>query len=213
MAKKNGLFETLTFYLKEKGFKNLTIPNFLTYIGLFFALIGIYLLIKHEFILAIIFLTLTDVFDMADGYIARKFKMFSPLGADLDNLVDVIAFVVPPFIIALMIDNTILILVAVFYVSIALYRLARFRYDSRLSKVDPDKIYSSYGKGLSICPPAHLIYTGILIGIAHTYLALFYVLFGILMFSTIKIKKKHTTYFLLSIIVINLILATILLMG
>ena len=84
---------------KGNKFENLTIPNSITYGGLLFALIGICLLFKDQVVLAIIFLTLTDAFDMADGYIARKFKMYSPLGADLDNLVDVIAFVIPPFII------------------------------------------------------------------------------------------------------------------
>jgi len=194
---------------KGNKFENLTIPNSITYGGLLFALIGICLLFKDQVVLAIIFLTLTDAFDMADGYIARKFKMYSPLGADLDNLVDVIAFVIPPFIISLMFGGNILILAAAFYVCCNIYRLARFRYDSRLSKVSSNKIYSSYGKGLSVCPPAHLIYTATLISIAPVYLSIMYVLFGVLMASTIAIKKQHTTYFIISIMIINLILAAI----
>jgi len=164
---------TDTHFNNGKRFENLTIPNGITYGCLIFALIGIYLLIKNQIILAIIFLTLTDVFDSADGYIARKFKMYSPIGADLDNLVDIIAFVVPPFLIAIIFGGNILILTAAFMICCAVYRLARFRVDSRVSKVNPDKIYSSYGKGLSICPAAHLIYTAYLINLGLVYISIF----------------------------------------
>ena len=157
---------TNTQFNSEKGFKNLTIPNCITYGGLLFALIGIYLLINNQIILAIIFLTLTDVFDIADGYIARKFKMFSPIGGDLDSLVDVIAFAVPPFIIALIFGSNLLIASSVFMVGCGIYRLARF---------NVEKTVSGYRKGVSISPPVHLIYTAILINIVPMYLSILYI--------------------------------------
>ena len=184
---------------KKKRFENLTIPNCITYGGLLFALIGIYLLIKNQIVLAIIFLTLTDVFDMADGYVARRFNMKSPLGADLDSLVDMVAFVIPPFIIALVFNNDLLIISSVFLVSCAIYRLARFNVEKKVP---------GYIKGLVASLPPHFIYTAILLNITTVYLSIFYVIFGIMMVSTILTKKKYTDITTISIMIINIILAT-----
>lgn len=182
-----------------KRFKNLTIPNCITYGSLLLALIGIYLLIRNQIILAIIFLTLIDVFDMADGYVARKFKMFSPIGSDLDSLIDMIAFVVPPFIIALVFDNNLLIASSVFLVGCGIYRLARFNVDEKI----PGHI-----KGLIASLPPHFIYTAILLKVTLPFLSIFYVIFGLLMVSTILTKTKYTHIVTISIMVINVILAT-----
>ena len=181
-------------------FKNLTIPNCITYGGLLFALIGIYLLIKNQIILAIIFLTLTDVFDMLDGYIARKFKMFSPLGGDLDSLVDMFAFVVPPFIIALIYDNNLLIASSVFMVGCGVYRLARFNVVKKVL---------GYRMGLTASLPPHFIYTAILLNISLGFLSIFYVIFGIMMVSTMLTKNEYSRFITIFIMIINLILATI----
>jgi len=183
-----------------KRFKNLTIPNVITYSGLLFALIGIYLLIKNQIILAIIFLTLTDVFDIADGYIARKFKMFSPIGADLDSLVDVMAFVVPPFIIALIFDSPILIMASVFMAGCGIYRLARFNIEKKVP---------GYRRGLTASLPPHFIYTALLLSIVPVYLSIFYGIFGIMMVSTVLMKNSHTRVITILIMVLNLVLATI----
>ena len=183
---------------KKKRFENLTIPNCITYGGLLFALIGIYLLIKNQIVLAIIFLTLTDVFDMVDGYVARRFNMKSPLGADLDSLVDVVAFVIPPFIIALVFNNDLLIISSVFLVSCGIYRLARFNVEKKV----PGNI-----KGLVASLPPHFIYTAILLNITTVYLSIFYVIFGLMMVSSILTKTKYTYYTTVSIMTLNIILA------
>jgi len=187
------------FRTTQKKFPNATIPNAITFGGLLFALVGIYLLLNDQIVIAIIFLTLSDLWDILDGYIARKFKMFSPIGADIDSLVDVIAFVIPPFIIALIFGGTILFVSAIFMVGCGVYRLARF---------NVEKTPSGYRKGISISPPAHLIYTAILLNIVPAYLSVLYMLLGILMISTIPIKKIHTSYFIMFIMIINIILAT-----
>ena len=186
----------------EKKFENLTIPNCITYGGLLFALIGIYLLVRNQIILAIIFLTLTDVFDMLDGYVARKFNMKSPIGSDLDSLVDIVAFVIPPFIIALIFDINILIIASVFMVGCGVYRLARF---------NTEKKVSGYVKGLVASLPPHFIYTAILLNVSLGFLSIFYVIFGMMMISTILTKTKYMYLTTISIMGINLILATIVL--
>ena len=186
----------------KKKFENLTIPNGITYCGLLFALFGIYLLVKNQIVLAIIFLTLTDVFDMLDGYIARKFKMFSPLGADLDSLVDMVAFVIPPFIIALVFNNNLLIASSVFLVACGIYRLARFNIEKKVP---------GHVKGLVASLPPHFIYTAILLNVSLGFLAIFYVIFGMMMVSKILTKTKYMYFTTISIMSINLILATIVL--
>ena len=184
----------------DKKFENLTIPNCITYCGLLFALVGIYLLVKNQIILAIIFLTLTDVFDMADGYIARKFKMFSPLGGDLDSLVDMVAFVVPPFIIALAFDNNLLIASSVFMVGCGVYRLARFNVVKKVP---------GYRRGLTASLPPHFIYTALLLNVVPVYLSIFYIIFGIMMVSTKLTKNEYSRAITIVIMILNLVLATI----
>ena len=183
-----------------KRFKNLTIPNGITYGSLLFALIGIYLLIKNQFILAIIFLTLCDVFDTLDGYVARKFNMKSPFGADLDSLVDVTAFLIPPFIIALMLNSIPLMLLSVFFVGCGIYRLARYN-------VEPG--ISGYVKGLQAPVAAHLVYLAVLLNPPILIIQIIYLILGLLMISTFKTKSTFSTGTSLVLMPIIVILATV----
>ena len=187
-------------FVAGKRFENLTIPNLITYGGLLFALIGIYLLIKNQIVLAIIFLTLCDVYDTLDGYIARKFKMFSPIGADLDSLVDVIAFVVAPFIIAIQLNSNPLILTAVFFVGCGIYRLARFNAEKKIP---------GYVKGLQVPIAAHIIYLTILINPPILILSVIYFILGLLMVSTFKSKSRFSTGASLVLMPIIVILAAV----
>jgi len=185
---------------KVKTFDNLTIPNCITYGGLLFALIGIYLLIKNQIILAIIFLSLINLFDTLDGYVAQKFKLFSPYGGDLDSLVDVLALIIPPFIIASIFDNIPLMISSVFLAGCGIYRFARFNVEKKVP---------GYVKGFVGSLPPLFIYTAILINITPVYLTIFYFVFGMMMISTVLTKAKYTTYISISIMTLNLIIATI----
>ena len=158
-----------TQFNARKRFKNLTIPNGITYGTLLLALIGIYLLIKNQIMLALIFLALCDFSDTLDGYLARKFKMFSPIGADLDSLVDVIAFVVPPFIIAILLHSNLLILMALFFVAGGIYRLARFNTEKKIP---------GYVKGLQVPIAAHLVYLVVLINPHISIIQVVYLILG-----------------------------------
>jgi len=123
-------------YFINNNIKNLTIPNIITCITLVFSLSGIYLLLNVHFLLgALLLWTVCDIFDTMDGYIAKKYNMFSPLGADLDSLVDVIAFLIPPFIIALQYENNLLLISAFLFVFSGIYRLARFNVEKNLKGV------------------------------------------------------------------------------
>lgn len=179
-------------------FKNLTIPNLVTYFTLIFSLGGIYLLLNSHFLLgAILFWTICDIFDTLDGFIAKKFNMFSPLGADLDSLVDVIAFLIPPFLISLQLGQQPLLVAAFFFVFSGIYRLARF---------NVEKSAGGTVVGLQASLAAHLIYFSILINTPSTYLYLIFIILSLLMISPIKSKGRYSLYITVFLIVTNILL-------
>jgi len=77
------------------------------------------------------------VFDIFDGWVARKRKSFSPWGSDLDSLADVISFVVTPAVLGFtlglrgMWDSFIL----AFFVFCGVARLARYNVTSAMHGV------------------------------------------------------------------------------
>lgn len=67
-------------------FKHL--PNILTLLRFLLIPIILYFIIKENYILAFIFLTLSGVTDVLDGYIARKFNFITNFGKLIDPLAD-----------------------------------------------------------------------------------------------------------------------------
>ena len=64
------------------------IPNFLTVLRFFLIPFTVYYLVNDQFILAIIFLTLSGLTDVLDGAIARKFNFITNFGKLIDPLAD-----------------------------------------------------------------------------------------------------------------------------
>lgn len=64
------------------------IPNILTVLRFFLIPFILYFLVHDEFILAIIFLTLSGITDILDGTIARKFNFITNFGKLIDPLAD-----------------------------------------------------------------------------------------------------------------------------
>ena len=188
------------FFFDER-FENLTIPNFVTYFTLAFALTGIYLLLNNNFLLgALLLWTVCDIFDTLDGFIAKKFNMFSPLGADLDSLVDVIAFLIPPFLISLHSGNEYLMIAACCFVFSGIYRLARFNVEKNAGGVVV---------GLQASLAAHLIYLSLLINIPFNYLSIVYIAVSLAMILPIRSKGKHSLYLTALLMMINMPLITL----
>jgi CDP-diacylglycerol--serine O-phosphatidyltransferase len=184
--------------LINNQFQNLTIPNFITYVTLLFSLSGIYLLLNIHFLLgALLLWTVCDIFDTLDGFIAKKFNMFSPLGADLDSLVDVIAFLMPPFLIGLQSGNDFLLIAGFFFVFSGIYRLARFN----VVKSPQGVVF-----GLQASIAAHLIYLSLLINVPSNYLSIIYILLGFLMISAKKSNGKYSLYLTALLITTNILL-------
>ena len=72
------------------------IPNFITCLNLFSGCIAVYLAFKGNYQGAFIAILLSAVFDFFDGFAARWFKAYSPMGKELDSLADVVSFGMAP---------------------------------------------------------------------------------------------------------------------
>lgn len=64
------------------------IPNILTVIRFFLIPFTVHFLVNDQFILAIVFLTLSGLTDILDGAIARKFNLITNFGKLIDPLAD-----------------------------------------------------------------------------------------------------------------------------
>lgn len=117
------------------------IPNSITCCNLLSGCISIALMCNGCAVAAGVMIFIAAVFDFFDGFAARLLKAYSPLGAQLDSLSDVISFgVAPSFIIyhylnqAVVLDVmgfNVLPFMAFFLAVFAALRLAKFNIDDR----------------------------------------------------------------------------------
>lgn len=116
------------------------IPNIITCLNLFAGCMACVMALTYEnYTGALIFILLASVFDFLDGFAARLLKAYSPIGADLDSLADVISFGLAPGCIAFTYFSTATPYInlpalpfAAFLLPIfAAIRLAKFNTDSR----------------------------------------------------------------------------------
>jgi len=83
---------------------------------------------KHLLWWAFVLLVFAAVFDILDGYVARRTKKSSTLGADLDSLADIVSFGVAPAVIGytLGMRENWDIIILIYFVVCGISRLARF---------------------------------------------------------------------------------------
>src|SRR5688572_17672760 len=72
------------------------LPNLLTCCNLICGCFGIVFVLEERELPAAYFVWLAGAFDFFDGFVARKLKVSSPIGKELDSLADVISFGVLP---------------------------------------------------------------------------------------------------------------------
>ena len=117
------------------------IPNSITCCNLLSGCISIALMCNGYAIAAGVMIFIAAVFDFCDGFAARLLKAYSPLGAQLDSLSDVISFgVAPSFIIYHYLNQVVSLdimgfnifpFMAFFLAVFAALRLAKFNIDDR----------------------------------------------------------------------------------
>lgn len=76
------------------------IPNFITTLNLFSGSVATVYAFLGNFEIAFFAILLAALFDFLDGFAARMFKAYSPMGKELDSLADVISFGLAPGAIA-----------------------------------------------------------------------------------------------------------------
>ena len=86
----------MNLYDKDNRFN---IANLVTYLNVTFGVVAIYFIVKEDFFTAIIFAWLAGACDIIDGKLARKYKLSTEFGVQLDSFADFLSFVVmPPFL-------------------------------------------------------------------------------------------------------------------
>lgn len=122
--------------MKSKIINNL--PNTCTIInaicGIFALMISVFYKSCEVINIACILIAIGGFFDAIDGRLARRLKLSSELGKQLDSFADIITFGITPMCVFLSLhsitrDNTtslLEIMIAAFYISCAMYRLARY---------------------------------------------------------------------------------------
>lgn len=110
------------------------LPNYFTAFNIISGFTSLVLFSENYIFLSAVFLTLSSVFDVIDGFLARYFNASSRLGIELDSLADIVSFGVTP---AYMIYYSLsshskisAILIATVYLVSGAFRLARYNLQS-----------------------------------------------------------------------------------
>jgi CDP-diacylglycerol--serine O-phosphatidyltransferase len=158
-----------------------TIPNLFTLANLVSGVFALVFIVNHFPRVATLFILLAALFDFLDGRIARKLRVTSELGVQLDSLADLVSFVVVP---ALALYETVphhflsTLSLILFPIAGAL-RLSRFNIRPTVG----------YFEGLPV--PAAGITVGVLLWLPFVYsiVPIISVILSFLMVSTIRVKK------------------------
>lgn len=169
----------------------------LTYIGLGFAILGMYLaIIQNNILLSFMCLMISGVCDMFDGKIARLCKRNDEeiaFGIELDSLVDVVCFVILPIIIYLSMGFTAWYNI-VTYILLAVCGIARLGYFNVCTATKDGKAIKYY-EGLPVTVAAITFPLGYLLNyvmsdvVFYIFFSLLITIEAILNITKIKIKK------------------------
>ncbi len=127
-------------------------PNSITILGLFLGLLAAYLIFKHKFLLSIIFLIISGICDICDGWVARVSKKTTKFGMIFDVTIDkyvegliglAFAFIAPFFLF----PGYVWVVIAVFG-SIIISVVSNIGIS--LSKERPFKLVSRFDRGILI---------------------------------------------------------------
>lgn len=86
----------MDLYNKDNRFN---IANLVTYLNVALGITAIYFIVKGDFFTAIVLAWFAGACDIIDGKLARKYKLSTEFGIQLDSFADFLSFVVmPPFL-------------------------------------------------------------------------------------------------------------------
>jgi len=125
MAKKNDQSKNDPGYHFRDIIK---LPDILTLANVLCGFLAIFFTIYRLYAVAMILLPLAFVFDLLDGYVARKIKRTGEFGMHLDSLSDIVSFGVAPVILGVMLlpFGLLTIFALTFFLLAGVLRLARY---------------------------------------------------------------------------------------
>ena len=122
------------------------IPNFLSFLRIFFVLPIIYTLQSELYLLAAFLFFLSSITDFMDGYLARRYELESELGAFLDLIADKILVVTILVWLVFIYSNLALTILSILIILREII-ITSFRYFLVLNNADPELIKANkYGK-------------------------------------------------------------------
>ena len=173
------------------------VPNILTAIRLLLIPVIFYFALEENYIVAVIFLTLSGITDVLDGYIARKYNFITDFGTLFDPLADKLTQISTLVVLVINNINPLWILIIVIIKELLMVSGAAFLYDK-------NTVIGSrwYGKAATV-----LFYIAILISMLNRqftlnltfdiylyYIALALTIFALIMyFKTFSKVKKIAT--------------------
>ncbi len=165
--------------------KHLALPDIFTLTGLAFSIFAIFSAMKGDLSTATIFIFISALCDYFDGKVARAIKRENKFGVELDNLADVVLYLIVPIIFGFStgLTNNIALAVYMLFIICGITRLARFAiYGTK------DGYYEGLPVSYTIIIP--LIYFALLeYSLNINLLLIFYFIPSFMMISSIKVKK------------------------
>ncbi len=158
----------------------------LTFIGLFFTILGIKFSFDHQLVLSLISLLLSGLCDTFDGTVAslvKRNKEEKLYGVQLDSLVDVICFGLFPIIICIHLGYN-------SFWNIFIYFIFLFCGVSRLAFFNVDKDNQKYFRGLPITMSSFILSSIMLITINEIVIMVSLLLLSVLFVLNFKIPKS-----------------------
>ncbi len=171
------------------------LANLATFANIVSGIFAIYFITHYNFLFASIFAWFAGGFDILDGKIARKYKLSTQFGIQLDSYADFLSFVIVPsmFIYFAVVDSEsfgwyapLIIFAFSYYVISGLRRLITFNINSNEGEVEKYFVGVPTPLGAILLWSTYLIYlTGM---ISEVFVLFLMIIIGYLLNSKIKIK-------------------------
>ena len=97
----DNIYISIAEYLSPYFYNLNYTPNHITSLSIICGIISVYFYLNHDVIFGTIFYFLTYLFDVIDGFYARKYKMETLFGDKYDHYTDYIFFIIFSFIFVL----------------------------------------------------------------------------------------------------------------
>ena len=167
------------------------LPGIISVLSLLAAWLAITLLINETYSLSVLFAVIAFILDSLDGYVARKTGKVSDLGAQLDNLIDLINYSLYSALIVylVLIPGPAGIVLGFFILLAGTLRLVKFSREGFIQNKN-----TLYYQGLVVCHVSlatiSLWLISMHINIAPIVIAMILVIVSILQLSNIKVRKS-----------------------